>query len=485
MQKNILSLIKNYLFWTIFFVFFKCIFLLANYEFTSALTSNEIGKIFLYGLKMDLSAAGYLTLLPGLIIALSPLIGKICDKILSVYTMVILILMSIIGLADTSIYPSWGTRIDAQAIPYITDPVAVLSSVSTLQLIASIVAIIAIVTLFYILHKKLVVSTDINKEEKWYKVTPTILILTAALILPIRGGIDSAPLNFSSVYFSPKTYPNHAAYNFFWSFSYALTHNEYGKNPVSYMSDEEAERIMSNEIDSDDKDIPLVINKTDNKTNVILVILESFSNKTIYPLATANAKFDKEHNIEQKYYNPSDKRLETLTPNLNRYCGEGITFTNFYATGTRSDRGISSLLAGFPALIKASSILGFPEKMKSLTYLPQLFKKNGYELSFYYGGDLDFYNTNIMLVQSGIDKVVARSQFPLKQSTMQKWGAPDEYLYKRLGDDIQTMKRPYFSIVYNISSHEPFDVPNHYNKIKGTSNSDRYLNSIAYTDSCL
>jgi phosphoglycerol transferase MdoB-like AlkP superfamily enzyme len=37
--------------------------------------------------------------------------------------------------------------------------------------------------------------------------------------------------------------------------------------------------------------------------------------------------------------------------------------------------------------------------------------------------------------------------------------------------------------IYTVSSHPPYDVP--YSKIKGSSNETKYLNSVAYTDSCL
>ena len=485
MKRYLLFFFKNYFFWVLFFVVFKAIFLIANHNFTSALSAGEVLKVFLYGLKMDLSAAGYLSLLPGLVMALMPFFPRVAQRVVKGYTLVVLIVITIMGLADLSLYPAWGTRLDSQVIPYLADPVAVVSSVSNVQLVLSFLAIALIVFLSYLAYSRLVANGVFESLVKWYVATPSLLLLTALLILPIRGGVDTSPLNFSSVYFSDKTYANHAAYNYFWSFFHAVTHNQYNENPLDYMPGDEAERIMKESMVSSQDSTHFVIESNGKPVNVVLVILESFSNKVIYPLAKANDEFDTAHGIPHNYFDENNAVIKNLTPNLSRYCNEGVAFTNFYATGTRSDRGLSALLGAFPALIRASSILEFTEKIKSITFLPEMFGDKDYDISFYYGGDINFYNTNVLLIQSGVNDIVERAAFPLAQSAAQKWGVPDEFLYSRLGDDIKSMKTPFFTMVYNISSHEPFDVPEHFKRVKGTTQSDLYLNSVAYTDSCL
>lgn len=66
---------------------------------------------------------------------------------------------------------------------------------------------------------------------------------------------------------------------------------------------------------------------------------------------------------------------------------------------------------------------------------------------------------------------------------MSKWGVPDGYIFERATADLKNEQEPFMKTIYTISSHPPFDVP--ITKIPGHSNSDRYLNSVAYTDSCL
>ena len=464
MKRCLSFFIKYFLFWFCFFILFKLLFLVANTGKTAVMGWGDFFRVFLYGSKMDLSAAGYFTLFPGLLLVFTTFINPgIIEKIIKWYTWLMLILLTIFGLSDIGLYPSWGTRLNTQILPYLANPEGIIASVTLWQVLLFLVTGTGIIFLFTWLYNKIFSKIFSRGVKPSWFVSPVILFLTLALIIPIRGGVNTSPLNFSSVYFSQNLYANHSAYNFFWSFSHALLHNKVKANPVHYFDDEKCKSGLSGIEQLNQEDIPVFINKLGNEpVNIILVILESFSNKIIEPLGG----------------------LPDVTPRINQLCSEGILFSSFYATGTRSDKGISSLIGSYPSLIKASSIILFPEKMKKLSYLPDYFRKKGYDLSFYYGGDVNFYNTRILLTQSGVDKIISRTDFPLQVATMQKWGVPDGYLYQRMFDDLQKMKQPFFSMVYTVSSHEPFDL-SFYNRIKDKSYSGKYCNSASYADSCL
>jgi phosphoglycerol transferase MdoB-like AlkP superfamily enzyme len=194
--------------------------------------------------------------------------------------------------------------------------------------------------------------------------------------------------------------------------------------------------------------------------NVILIILESFSNKVIAPLGG----------------------LHGIAPNLDSLCTKSTVFTSFYSAGNRSDRGISAVLGGYPSLL-TTSIMIFPEKSNSLTLLPEYFNRKNYHTSFYYGGDINFYNLKTFVLQGNYGQLVTKADFSSELGRMTKWGVPDGYVFEKALEDIKTEKAPFMKTIYTISSHPPFDVP--YSKIKGNSIKEKYLNSAAYTDSCL
>ena len=103
-------------------------------------------------------------------------------------------------------------------------------------------------------------------------------------VIPIRGGFDRAPLNPSNVYFSKYLEANQFAYNYFWNFTRSVLNNKDGRVKVTYMNSEEAEAILK-EHDKKGLEAPELIQTQDGKpVNVILVLLESFSDKVIEPL---------------------------------------------------------------------------------------------------------------------------------------------------------------------------------------------------------
>jgi len=463
MKRIISFFLKYYIFWIGYFLLFKIIFLLYNFGQTNSLSWNEIIKVFSFGKRMDLSSAAYLTMIPGIFMACSTFIKpEIIGRIIKWYTFLILLGITFLGILDIVLYPSWGTRLNAQILPYLANPKGMISCVNFWELSIIIIFWVAVVLFFMWLYVILVVKNLKKMKKPLWIVTPVLLILSAALMLPIRGGLNTSPLNFSSVYFSRNLFANHSAYNFFWSFNYGWMHNKMTKNPLPYFDDDTCVANLKGIDLLNQEEPPVYIKSQDGKpVNVVLIILESFSNNVIGKLGGTSG----------------------ITPNFDELCDEGVLFSGFYATGSRSDKGLSALLGSYPALMK-TTLFKEPEKMKKIVFLPEVFGKWGYDLSFHYGGDIEFFNTSLLLVQSGVEKIVSDKDFPGKISGMQKWGVPDEYLFQRLGSDIMQMEQPFFSVAYTLSSHEPFDIPK-FKRINENTVAGRFKNSIAYTDSCL
>ena len=464
---NILSPIirffKYFIFWMIFFLLVKALFLIWNADQTLKLSGGEIFGIFWHGFKMDVSTSCYLLMIPGLVLAFMPFAGnRFINKFFWIYTILILIGASFLVVLDLGLYPHWGTRVNITAFNYIDDPVAMSASISFTDIVLALLVSGTLITVFLFLYKKLFSgSVAVNPKPGWYFL-PLQVLLVATLILPIRGGLDTSPLNLSSVAFSPKLYVNQAACNYLWNFGKSVEKRKRLSNPCAYMSKDESEKLFSELIKNDTiaPHQPLIHLNPGKQPNVVLVILESFSDKVIANLGG----------------------LPNVAPNLDSLCSKSTVFTSFYTSGNRSDRGISSLLGGYPSLL-STSIMVYPEKSRSLTLLPEYFNRHNYYTSFYYGGDINFYNLKTFVLQSNCSKIVTKADFPAKLGRMSKWGVPDGYVFDQALKDIEKEKEPFMKSIYTISSHPPFDVP--YSKIKGNSNAKKYLNSVTYTDRCL
>jgi phosphoglycerol transferase MdoB-like AlkP superfamily enzyme len=290
---------------------------------------------------------------------------------------------------------------------------------------------------------------------------PVLLFFTGFLVLVIRGGLQTIPINQSNVYFSDKMFANHAAVNFAWNFSHSLTHQSYDMvNPFVEMETSEAENIVK------EARISLINQSIDStnyhilntpKPNIILIIWESLTAKVVDPLGG-------EPNV---------------TENFNQLTKEGILFDNFYANGDRSDKGMVAILSGYPSQ-PHQSIIKIPNKTRNLPMLSQKMINLGYATSFSYGGDLNFGNMNTYFRQGGISQFVDGDHFD-DEDWNSKWGVHDHILMKRFLADRIDEPQPFFSIVFTLSSHEPFEFPEVYKFGKDTEE-NKFRSAHAYTD---
>ena len=447
----------------IFFWLAKALFLMFNWKQASQLSGAELLGIFGYGLKMDISMSCYLLILPGLLLAFRLFLPPgFVSRFVWVYTLFILFVASFLTVLDLGLYPHWGTRVNVTAFNYIDDPVAMGASVSITDVLQGVLIAGILLVGFGLLYRRLFPEGFAAEGKIGWAASFLQLFLVATLIIPIRGGFDTAPLNLSSVAFSPKLYVNQAASNYLWNFAKSVEKRDRLNNPCIYMPQDESVRLFNQFQEADTLALrPRLIKLNPEKQpNVILIILESFSNKVISPLGG----------------------LKGIAPNLDSLCTRSTVFTNFYSTGNRSDRGISAVLGGYPSLLN-TSIMVYPEKARSLTLLPEYFNRHNYYTSFYYGGDINFYNLKTFVLQSNCGKITTKADFPSELGRMTKWGVPDGYVFERALEDLKTEKEPFMKTIYTVSSHPPYDVP--FSKIKGNSNEAKYLNSVAYTDSCL
>lgn len=447
-----------YLFWVAYFVFARAYFLIYYFGKTKELDASTTLKTFVYGLKLDLSFAAYLSLIPFLLIIFSVVLKpKAIGNFIKYYTISLLVIINLLLLIDAGLYEAWGARLDASLLPYLNTPELMISSVSNFQLISGIFIWILLsfifIKLFTKLHFKNIEKVNLGN---WLQI-PLFLLLTLALIVPIRGGFQIIPINQSNVYFSDQMFANHAANNFIWNFFNTITNKPDGTNPYKYFDDETALKIINktrNQLLNSDRDSIL---NTD-KPNVILILWESLSAKIVGSLGGES----------------------NVTPNLNKLSKEGVLFTNFYSNGDRTDKGIPAILSGYyPQPVER--VMRMPKKTRSLPKLPKEMIKLGYNTTFYYGGDLNFGNMNMYLRNVGITNFVDGNDFD-KKDWNSKWGAYDDVFMKRLEKDLTTdFQEPFFKIALTLSSHEPYEIKGDYKFGKET-HDNMYRSAHSYTD---
>lgn len=428
------------------------------YTLYNKVSWTEWFSVIGHGLPLDLSLAGYLTLIPGLLLIASAWTGsRILQWIRRIYFAFISILLSCIFISDLGLYGYWGFRLDTTPLFYFfSSPKDALASVSVWVVLGGILAMAIYAALLYYLFSQILLNEKrpLKIPYRRLSVSVTLLLATGLLIIPIRGGFSVSTMNLGKVFFSANQRLNHAAINPAFSLMDSYARQVDFDKQYRFLPPEEADRLFAELTDQPVTDSIPRLFRTE-RPNIILVILESFSSHLMKTLG-GNAD---------------------VAVNMDEIADEGILFTHFYANSFRTDRGLVSIISGYPAQ-PTTSIMKYTRKTQSLPSIPASLKKAGYDLQYYYGGDADFTNMRSYLVSTGIEKIVSQDDFPVSER-LSKWGVYDEVLFNRLTGDLkgQPQQEPFLKIVQTSSSHEPFEVP--YSKLDNAK-----LNAFAYTDSC-
>jgi phosphoglycerol transferase MdoB-like AlkP superfamily enzyme len=139
-----------------------------------------------------------------------------------------------------------------------------------------------------------------------------------------------------------------------------------------------------------------------------------------------------------------------------------MIYTNAYSNGRQSIHGMSSVLAGIPSFKDAFTSSPFPkQKIESLV---STLESEGYRTSFFHGaanGSMGFLGfANIL----GIDKYYGRTEYNDESEFDGFWGIWDEPFLQYMKKTLDQEKSPFFSTIFTVSSHEPFNIPKKYKK---------------------
>ena len=172
---------------------------------------------------------------------------------------------------------------------------------------------------------------------------------------------------------------------------------------------------------------------------------------------------------------------QNLMPHLDGLAPQALVFDNFYATGTRTDRGMEALTLSVPPTA-GRSLVKRPDNEHMFT-LGSVFRSKGYATAFIYGGFGYFDNMNYFFGENGY-RVVDRTMVPKEDITFANvWGACDEDLLRwtmREADKDFATGKPFYHFVMTTSNHRPFTFPE--GKIDLPSKASGRAGGVKYTD---
>jgi phosphoglycerol transferase MdoB-like AlkP superfamily enzyme len=169
-----------------------------------------------------------------------------------------------------------------------------------------------------------------------------------------------------------------------------------------------------------------------------------------------------------------------LTPVLTDLIKKSLYFDNFYATGTRTVRGLEAITLSTPPL-PGQSILRRQDN-ENLFSIASVLNKADYDIKFIYGGYGYFDNMNYFFSNNGF-KIWDRNSIPKDEVSFSNvWGISDEDLYLQAinqADASYKNNKKFFSLIMTTSNHRPYTYPD--GKINIPSKSNRQ-GGVKYTD---
>ena len=169
-----------------------------------------------------------------------------------------------------------------------------------------------------------------------------------------------------------------------------------------------------------------------------------------------------------------------LTPHLDALAKDSLLFTNLYATGTRTVRGLEAITLSVPPT-PGLSIVKRPNN-EGLFSIGHVFREKGYDTRYIYGGYGYFDNMNHFFSSNGFEVVDRTSMGADEVHFSNIWGVADEDLFARAlreADKSHDAGKPFFNLVMTTSNHRPFtypegriDIPSHTGREGGVKYTD-------------
>ncbi|WP_426059090.1 LTA synthase family protein [Hymenobacter sp. B1770] len=457
---------RYFFFWLLFFFLGRTCFLAYHNSATLQLPFGTVLGTFAYGLRLDASVAAYVCLLPFVAIIVGSLLPRFpLAGIIKAYSIAVGVFLTLLITIDLELYRTWGFRLDDTPLQYLNSPKEMMASAGSAPLALLAALFVGLLVSSWGLYK-LVVGGLLPLPE-WFargRAALASFLYAALLIIPLRGGTQQIPVNQSDVYFSRVAFANHSALNAPWNLVSALILRSGEQLPSAFMPDSTARRLVAavypRAVAAPVAAAPTPSLLTIPRPNVLFIILESFTSKLVGCVGGELG----------------------VTPTLDSLARTGVLFNNIYAAGDRSQKGLVSLLSGYPNQ-PTTSIIKFPRKNEHLPHLNRSLEAAGYSSHYYYGGELAFANMRGYLQTAGYERITERADFSLAEQNS-KWGAHDGTLFNRILADARQQRQPFFITAFTLSSHEPFEVPMK-TRFPGETEEEMFRNSVYYTDFAL
>lgn len=339
-------------------------------------------------------------------------------------------------------WDEFNVRYNFIAVDYLVYTTEVLANIwesYNIPLIGAAVILAVTVILFFI-RKKLTASQQVSM--RFGRRTVFFLLF---MLVPLAGYflVNNRFKNISS-----NNYVNELGGNGIYEFGSAFWNNEIDYNTFYPKQNDTANfKILRSMLEAPNATFvtdPLSIERqikndsAEHKWNVVLISVESLSGDYL-----------------KRFGN-----TENITPYLDSLIPHGLWFDQFYASGTRTVRGLEALSMAIPPT-PGQSIVRRPDNNDMFT-MGSVLKSKGYEVNYIYGGNSFFDNMGKYFSNSGYTVLDQRDIPDSMVHLTTAWGADDEAAFNftiQQCDKSFACNKLFFNHIMTVSNHRPYSYP--------------------------
>ena len=411
------------------------------------LSPGGLLQVFGRGMLFDVGFCAYALIVPALYLWLVP--ERLWRMRLHRCWMRFLLFIGIyaltfIAIAEYFFWDEFSVRFNFIAIDYLIYRREVMDNIfQSYPVIPVVIGVLVVAALIcYSLRRP--IGRALFAEERF---TRRAMFAGLALLLPLAvyGGLDQSVRTVSA-----NVYQNELAGNGPYQFVAAFRNNEldylkfYASLPPEQASallkqqvDEPNATFLSNDLFDIRRDI--VHTGPEKRLNIILMMVESLSSDYL-------AFFGND---------------ELLTPNLDGLIDKSLFFSKFYATGTRTTRGLEAVTLSIPPTPGRSIVKRIGRESDQWS-LGNVLNSKGYQSFFIYGGRSYFDNMGAFFSGNGYQVVDQASVPDSEIGFSNAWGMSDGDLFRqaiKVADKAHTEGQPFFMHLMTTSNHRPYTYP--------------------------
>lgn len=418
---------------------------------------SEVGgwwKIFGYGLRIDLVLMSVLAGIPAVLTLLLSGIPHINSawslfcRVLLTFWLWLVVFMEVTTPSFILEYDLRPNYLFAEYLIYPREVFSMLWSGHRTELVFA--AIVSIATLYAGWRIFGRFSSNLSSQPRWYERPIGAFVLLLLVLLTARSTLQHRPINPSYTAFSKDPLVNGLTLNS----TYSMLYSVYSKK--NEVSSAEIYPALSDEVVVSEVRKTMNIPEQQYTSDSLPSLHRQYPSR--YLSKPKNLVIILEESLGARYVGSLGGM--PLTPEFDKLSKDGWLFEQLYSTGTRSIRGIEAVITGFVPT-PSRSVVKLPKAQQNFFTIAQLLRNNGYDTSFIYGGEGHFDNMSNFFLGNGFNQVIDERDYkdPVFSAT---WGVSDEDLFDKAHqtfEKLQKKKKPFFSLVFSSSNHDPFEYP--------------------------